>query len=396
MDPGLLGANMKINLSAAKLRAHQRLLFKIIMACLVGASLVLIFLTQDSTPLSEPEKDKPVVELTRTPEDKTFWLFKADKALREQSKVQSALQDEITELKARQEKILEQLEVQAQHAELSLPQSQESQEAPKSMTEFALSNPQAVEAYSPAAPVSLIFSERLESEAPSISLPHIDHFIPAGTYVKAVLLNGLDISAGISSQANPQPVLLRLVDVASLPNHAKSRLKDCRVIAAAHGELSNERVNMRLETLSCVQEDGHVIESQVTGFVNGLDGKNGVRGKVVLRDAEVLKRGFMGGLLSGLGKVSLGSKQGPASFGGLDAKGNLNLFKQSGTEGVGDAFELMAKYNIQRAEQYQPVLQVSAGVEVDVVFHAGTAFGAQKAGELQTGFQSLAVGETSP
>ncbi len=386
---------MNLSLSRAQLRTHQRLIFKTIIGVLLVGGGLLVFLGQERTSHSDTAVDTPLLDVTRTPEDKSFWLFKAEHQLGEQRKIQEILVKEIEQLKELQQKQRQQLEDQAQRLEQSTLKSEPIVQEPKTLNELSFNGPLSEENGAHSLSTSSIFSETISVSGAEPALPHIDRFIPAGTYVKAVLLNGLDISAGVSSQANPQPVLLRLVDLASLPNHAKSRLKDCRVIAAAHGELSNERINMRLEKLSCVQSDGHVIESEVAGFVNGLDGKNGVRGKVVLRDAEVLKRGFMGGLLSGLGKATLGAKQGSSVFGGIDAKGNLNLFKNAGAEGAGDAFELMAKYNIQRAEQYQPVLQVSAGVEVDVVFHAGTAFGSQKA-SAKASNTPLSLEGTSP
>ncbi|MBP9728642.1 MAG: hypothetical protein KBD23_00665 [Gammaproteobacteria bacterium] len=388
---------MNISLSRAQLRTHQRLIFKSIIGVLLVGGILLVLLGQERSPPSkEAASDTPLVDITRTPEDKSFWLFKAEHQLGEQRKIQEALAKEVEQLKELQQKQRQQIEDQEQRLEQSALKSEQIEQEPKTLNELSLSGSVSEEEGLHSLSASSIFSETITVSGAEPALPHIDRFIPAGTYVKAVLLNGLDISAGVSSQSNPQPVLLRLVDLASLPNHAKSRLKDCRVIAAAHGELSNERVNMRLEKLTCVQNDGYVIETEVTGFVNGLDGKNGVRGKVVLRDAEVLKRGFMGGLLSGLGKATLGAKQGASAFGGIDAKGNINLFKNAGAEGAGDAFELMAKYNIQRAEQYQPVLQVSAGVEVDVVFHAGTAFGSQKEGSKKSSFTPLSLEGTPP
>jgi conjugal transfer pilus assembly protein TraB len=384
---------MNISLSRATLGAHQRLIFKSILGFLLMGAILLVFLGQEPRP-SSGALETPGVSIKRIPEDKNFWIFKAENQLEEQSKRQKDLSKEIEDLKAVQQKQYQEMEAQAQRLSQSALEAAQEVQEPKTMRALASSESSEEEEQHQSA-ASSIFSETIAVSVTESVLPHIDSFIPAGTYVKAVLLNGLDISAGISSQANPQPVLLRLVDLGSLPNHAKNRLKDCRVIAAAHGELSNERVNMRLEKLSCVQEDGHVIESEVSGFVNGLDGKNGVRGKVVLRDAEVLKRGFMGGLLSGLSKASLGSKEGPSAFGAMDAKGSLNLFKNAGMEGTGDAFELMAKYNIQRAEQYQPVLQVSAGSEVDVVFHAGTPFGFQKR-SAQASNKALSLEGVSP
>lgn len=368
-------------ISRAQLQTHQKLLFKALIGLLFLGGGLLLVLGRENTPAEPAPAEPALVDLSDSVEDKNFWLFKAEKQLQEQ--------------KNSQENFKKELEILSREHAIHAHQLHEYQRALKEpfflekpkQSELPTLNENSHGVASQETPdetlgsSSGIFSQTLALTQTQSRLPHVDYFIPAGTYVKAVLLNGLDISAGVSSQANPQPVLLRLVDLGSMPNHAKSKLKDCRVIAAAHGELSNERVNMRLETLSCVQDDGRVIEIPVSGFVNGLDGKNGIRGKVVLRDAEVLKRGFMGGLLSGLGKASLASKSSPL-MGTLPGNGSLDLFRQAGSEGASDAFELMAKYNIQRAEQYQPVLQISAGVEVDVVFHSGTAFGDQQAKSL--------------
>ncbi len=369
-----------ILISRAQLQTHQKLLFKALIGLLFLGGGLLLVLGRESTPAEPAPAEPALVDLSRSLEDKNFWLFKAEHQLQEQQRTQEIFKAELEKLARDQAQQFHQF--QEHQRLLEQAESLHRAEGP----EPATFNENSHESASKETPdntlgsSSGIFSETLALTQTKSTLRHIDHFIPAGTYVKAVLLNGLDISAGVSSQANPQPVLLRLVDLGSMPNHSKSKLKDCRVIAAAHGELSNERVNMRLETLSCVQDDGRVIEIPVSGFVNGLDGKNGIRGKVVLRDAEVLKRGFMGGLLSGLSKASL-SKNTPL-MGSLPGNGSMDLFRQAGSEGASDAFELMAKYNIQRAEQYQPVLQISAGVEVDVVFHSGTAFGDQQAKSL--------------
>lgn len=360
-------------ISRSQLQTHQKRLFQALIGLLFLGGGGLLCLGQESPP-AEPAPTKPVlVDLSDAPEDKNLWFFKAENQLKEQKSSQESLKTDFEKLAHDQAQQIHQLQEKQRLLEeaQSLQNAQGPEPATFNETSYESSSEQSFDKALGSS--SGIFSQRLALTQIQSRLPHIDHFIPAGTYVKALLLNGLDISAGVSSQANPQPVLLRVVDWGSMPNQAQSKLKDCRLIAAAHGELSNERVNMRLETLSCVQNDGHVIEIPVNGFVNGLDGKNGIRAKVVLRDAEVLKRGFMGGLLSGLGKASL-SKTSPLT-GNLPGNGSLDLFRQAGSEGASDAFELMAKYNIQRAEQYQPVLQIAAGLEVDVVFHSGTAFG---------------------
>lgn len=376
----------------------------------IGLIIVVLFMLWNRTPASVPKPtmhDKsPLYDVTKAIEDINAWMFQSENRLMNQEKNQTQILKELETLKESLAKHQEETRATLEECLQSIEQKDSNKTAGAESVD--LSEQASIDNYfnvprhstqSPAEPnlatgtlspnrSTTIFSERLNLGPTTWqkNTPHIDHYIPAGTYAKALLLSGIDVSAGVSSQANPQPVLLKLVDKGSLPNKAVGKMKDCRIVASAYGELSSERAYMRLEKLSCVEPDGHVIESKVEGYVSGEDGKNGIRGRVVMRDAEVLRRGFVGGLLSGLGKATSQSftSSSVSPFGTVStssAKG-ADIFKQAGAEGAGNAFELMAKYNIQRAEQYQPVIQISADREVDVVFHSGSAFGEQKPNHL--------------
>lgn len=386
--------------SADKIKAYTAKGFKLfILLMALGLALSLWLGQSDKPPQTEKMNEKaPIHDLTQAIEDKSLWLFKAQNQLSEQQGKQEKLSQELEELKKSIHPLEEvsNLKNRIEHLEQKTVALSESSYSPQTETEAEEfetytsspieSNDEAphLSTFQPSSQLtSSIFSENLSlALSPQSKLPHKDSFIPPGTYTKAVLLNGIDVSAGVSSQASPKPVLLRLIDKGSLPNKAFGHLKDCRIIAAAFGDLSSERAYLRLEKLSCVQPNGEVIVTDVDGYVNGEDGKNGLRGPVVIRDTAVLSRGLLGGLLSGLGKATTQSYHSTAvsPFGAVNvssAKG-LDIFKQAGSQGVGDAFELMAKYNIQRAEQYQPVIQISAGRFVDVVFHSGSQFGEKK------------------
>ena len=70
---------------------------------------------------------------------------------------------------------------------------------------------------------------------------------------------------------------------------------------AAHGDLSSEKVYVRLRTLTCAgAAPGHAVETPVAGFVSGT-GKAGVRGPVVSREGALVEKAFLAGLVSGLG-----------------------------------------------------------------------------------------------
>lgn len=209
----------------------------------------------------------------------------------------------------------------------------------------------------------------------------VENVIPAGAYASAVLLSGVDASTSISSQGDPRPVLMRITDHGNLPRRFKSDLKACHVLGSSYGDISSERVYIRLEKLTCVErQTGEIIETQVAGYVAGEDGKNGVRGVVVDRSGPILRNSLVGGMLSGLSQF-LTAEQQRASFptnilgGGTNALPVGNMIRGSAAQGAGQAMDKYVEFLIKRAEQLQPVIQVSAGREVDIVFQQGTEFG---------------------
>lgn len=212
----------------------------------------------------------------------------------------------------------------------------------------------------------------MPDSAPARIEKTVDNYVPSGSYVKAVMLGGLDASAGVSSQSNPRPVLLRTIDTGTLPNNFHSHLKNCRIIGAGYGDLSSERAYIRLESMSCMQ-DGKLVDFPVYGYISGPDGKDGIRGKVVMRDGELVGKAFIGGALSGFGdSVSDNYTETSISpLGSTTSVKNGENLEYGAAQGVSNAADLYAQYNIKRAEQLQPVIEVSAGTVVDVIFNKG-------------------------
>lgn len=208
----------------------------------------------------------------------------------------------------------------------------------------------------------------------------VENTLPANTYATAVILGGVDASTSIQAASDPRPVLLRILDKGSLPRRFKSDLKNCRVSASAYGDLSSERVFMRLEKLTCVERlTGETVQTQVAGYILGEDGRAGVRGVVADRAGEVLRQSLMGGFLSGMSQFFGAQQQRsvfPVSpFGQTKALSADQMVGSSLSQGTGNALEKYADFFIKRAEQLQPVLQVAAGRKVDIVFTEGTRLG---------------------
>ena len=212
-------------------------------------------------------------------------------------------------------------------------------------------------------------------------------WLPAGSHARAVVLAGVDASAGISSQGDPRPILLRITGpawTAAEDGTAMSvDIEGCTVTGAAHGDLSSEKVYARLQTMTCAgEEPGTVVETEVAGFVANA-GKAGVRGPVVSREGALVGKAFLAGVFSGVGQgvSSAWSPQAVATGGGSAAVANTG-FEEIGRAGIGagaaTAGGKVADYLIRRAEQYQPVIQLRAGTPVSVVFIEGARLGSFK------------------
>ncbi|OZA41826.1 MAG: hypothetical protein B7X84_07295 [Alphaproteobacteria bacterium 17-39-52] len=208
----------------------------------------------------------------------------------------------------------------------------------------------------------------------------LENTLPAGAFAKAILLGGVDASTSISAPSDPRPLLLRVTDKGTLPRKFHSDLKDCHVLASCYGDLSSERVYMRLEKLTCTERlTGEISETQVAGYVVGEDGKAGLRGVVADRAGPIVRNSLIGGFFSGMGKF-FESQQTQLTlpttpFGAMNPLSAKQMLSAGAASGTSHALEKYADFFIKRAEQLQPVLQVAAGREVDIVFTQGTRFG---------------------
>lgn len=212
-------------------------------------------------------------------------------------------------------------------------------------------------------------------------LKTFDNTIPAGTFARAVLLGGVDANTSIHASNDPRPILLRITGHGNLPRRFKSDLCDCHVLAATYGDISSERVYMRLEKLTCVERrTGEVVEMNVTGYVAGEDGRAGLRGDVVDRAGESVRAAAVGGFIGGMAHFMAQSNNNPTTFSlqsGLSQTNPLangEILKQGASKGATTAMEKYADFYIKRAEQMQPVISVEAGRIADIVFTQGVAF----------------------
>lgn len=207
-------------------------------------------------------------------------------------------------------------------------------------------------------------------------------WLPAGAHAQAVITAGAAAPVGVRSQSSARPVVMRITSQAisaSDENGAVSKtdIRGCVITGAARGDLSSERVYVRLQNMTCQREHG-IIETEVRGFVAG-SGQTGVRGPVISREGDLVQRSFFAGVLGGFGEAASEAFAPEVSVdGGTVANlgsthDRLEDALQSGlANGVGRAGDRLSQYYIERAEQYQPVVNLAGGTEVEIVFLQGT------------------------
>ena len=200
----------------------------------------------------------------------------------------------------------------------------------------------------------------------------VSDYLPAGSFVRGRLLTGVYAATGAGAASQPLPMVIRLENKAILPNEWRSQVTSCHVTASATGDLSSERVFIRLDRLSCVGKRGETLDVRVTGYAVGEDGKVGVRGKLVTRSGQAIASALSVGLLSGIGNaVSRSNEEITTSITGTQSKRYTNAWASGLGEGMADAMDRITDYYLKLADRIFPVLEVDAGRPVDIVLSQG-------------------------
>ncbi len=205
-----------------------------------------------------------------------------------------------------------------------------------------------------------------------------EEYVPAGAYAEAVIISGVDASVGISAQSDPRPILLRVKGPAFSSlfdgNVQKANLDGCLITGAASGDLSSEKIYVKLVNMTCAKSQDLVYETAIKGYVAG-QGKSGIRGTVIGREGDFLAKSFLAGLVGGLGQGLQQKVAPPLNFSnGLTTQSALStedVAKKGVGQGISSASDRLANYFINRAEQYQPVISIPSDLEVEVVFVEG-------------------------
>ncbi|MCY1669618.1 conjugal transfer protein TraB [Novosphingobium sp. SL115] len=206
------------------------------------------------------------------------------------------------------------------------------------------------------------------------------NYLPPNSIAVAKVIVGVDANAGVRSETDPLPVVLRITgparSVYDRGRLLRTQISGCLVNGAARGDLSSEKVYVKLQRMTCPQKGGRYAVSDVKGFI-AFGGKTGVRGRVVSREGALVGQAFLAGLAGGFGRGFSANSTALLTGSSVNVNGERqklgtgDIFQGGIGEGVATSGDMVSKYLIERAEQYQPVIEMPTGIDVEIVFLEG-------------------------
>ena len=197
-----------------------------------------------------------------------------------------------------------------------------------------------------------------------------DLIIPTASFMRGELLSGVTAPTMGKGTSDPVPAIIRVTDLARLPNFYRADITECFILVESKGSLATEMVSMRLKTLSCKDVNGKTIERNIDGYVTGENGMEGLRGRVVSKQATILGRTFIASFMSGLAEAFGESTQSviTSPSGTLTSINPGDALESGLWSGAAGATNRLAEFYMDLANEMVPVIEINAGRKVDIIF----------------------------
>lgn len=221
-------------------------------------------------------------------------------------------------------------------------------------------------------------------EAPSevnttIELPKMT--IMAG-FQKAMLTTGADVPTLQKGNDLTRNVWLSTTGEMLISNGHTENIKECIIQAAATGNFASASADIRLTKISCsaIDEDGqhYKLVGTVKGWVYGENGKQGLKGRLVTKEGELIEKAIPLTLLEGAIKALENSTKSsstvyayPGTTGSTDMSNIQDSFTDGATKTASTTLDKFSDYYLMILEQLNPTIELKAGREVTIGFEGG-------------------------
>lgn len=190
--------------------------------------------------------------------------------------------------------------------------------------------------------------------------------IPQGSFGTVVALSGLSAPTGPRASQDPVPILFVIPDKFIKPNIRRTYdVKNCFAMGWGAGDLSSERIKIRVSSISCERREGQPIKLRVAGYIAGPDGKEGIKGILVEKRGQYLAKALMAAFVEGLSAVAKYSTSviSVSPLGATQTVPPEDAFKFGLGSGAERALRRLSDYYLQLADEVLPVIEVGSGVQ---------------------------------
>jgi conjugal transfer pilus assembly protein TraB len=113
------------------------------------------------------------------------------------------------------------------------------------------------------------------------------------------------------------------------------------------------------------------------GYASGEDGKAGIRGRLVSKQGSIIAKSLMAGFMSGAAEafdvdpVPVLQTSNSGETAQYQSNYDPKLVQGAVSQGASSAMERIAEFYIEMAEGMYPVIEISAGRQIDVIVTSG-------------------------
>ena len=367
--------------SNLKISSRQKLVFKVVSVVVVGGVFILMTIVKEKTVKKEVIEEMPIVKIdlpdkgldtekhwrefheAQRAADRAMFDEKMKERKEEQTRLLSGANSKFEDdLKATKEKLeLASRELASASLELKKVTTEQLEDQESKFEESAMAIQD--------------FGGEVAFDMPKST----ENYMPENTYFTGHLLTGIVISTAVNTaDENPVPVTIQLTNRGNL--HKDNQIKNiskCTISGSSKGDISSERVTIRLEKMVC-EENGSYITTQLVGQIYGPDGFNGIKGKVISTSSKHLKNALVGSMISGFSSSLKSNESMILSSGGLlstEKKGPKDALQMGALSGSSNAGEKIADYYLNQAISMSPVLTIPPGIRVNAMLNKGCYVG---------------------
>lgn len=202
-------------------------------------------------------------------------------------------------------------------------------------------------------------------------------------FQRATLITGADVPTLQKGNDLTRTVWFSTTGDMLIANGHTENIKECIIQAAATGNFASASADIRLTKISCsaVDENGkyYKLVGSVKGWVYGENGKQGLKGRLVTKEGELIEKAIPLALLEGAIKALENSTKSnstiyayPGSTSGTSTMNNIqDSFAEGTTKTASTTLDKFSDYYLMILEQLNPTIELKAGRETTIGFEGG-------------------------